>query len=77
AFGDLKGEGTGCVVPADYLLAVGFKTVRPHHRWPRLRLEVKNAVSWREDVEVALERLLGSMAPEAMLRQVTPSLGVS
>ncbi|WP_043604248.1 MULTISPECIES: GNAT family N-acetyltransferase [Protofrankia] len=70
AFGDLKGEGTRCVVPADYLLAVGFKTVRPHHRWPRLRLEVKNTVSWREDVEVALERLLGSMAPEGMLRQV-------
>ena len=23
-----------CVVPADFLLAVGFKTVRPHHRYP-------------------------------------------
>jgi GNAT superfamily N-acetyltransferase len=77
AFGDLKGDSPSCVVPADYLLAVGFKTVRPHHRWPRLRLEVKNAVSWREDVEVALERLLGSMAPESMLRPVTPTAGTS
>ncbi|RJK94156.1 GNAT family N-acetyltransferase [Vallicoccus soli] len=59
-----------CLVPADYLLAVGFKTVRPHHRFPRLRLELKNAVSWREDVEVAIERLLGSMAPEPALRRV-------
>jgi GNAT superfamily N-acetyltransferase len=64
AFGDLKWEKPGCVMPAEYMLAVGFKTVRPHHRFPRLRLELKSAVSWREDVEVALERLLGSMSPE-------------
>lgn len=60
----------GCVVPADYLLAVGFKTVRPHHLFPRLRLDLRNALSWREDVEVALERLLGSMNPEPAFRPV-------
>jgi hypothetical protein len=76
AFGDTKAPRRGgvehrcCVLPADYLLAVGFKTVRPHHRYPRLRLELKNALSWREDVEVALERLLGSMAPEPAFRPV-------
>jgi GNAT superfamily N-acetyltransferase len=70
AFGDLKWEKPGCMMPADYMLAVGFKTVRPHHRYPRLRLELKSAVSWREDVEVALERLLGSMSPEGALRPV-------
>jgi GNAT superfamily N-acetyltransferase len=70
AFGDLKWEKPGCVMPADYMLAVGFKTVRPHHRYPRLRLELKSAISWREDVEVALERLLGSMSPEGALRPV-------
>jgi hypothetical protein len=59
-----------CLVPADYLLSVGFKTVRPHHHFPRLRLELKNALSWREDVEVALERLLGSMNPEPAFRPV-------
>jgi GNAT superfamily N-acetyltransferase len=68
AFGDLKRAGMSCVLPADYLLAVGFKTVRPHHHYPRLRLELKTTVSWREDVEVALERLLGSMSPERALR---------
>ena len=68
AFGDLKSEALSCVIPADYLLAVGFKTVRPHLHYPRLRLELKTAVSWREDVEVALERLLGSMTPERALR---------
>jgi GNAT superfamily N-acetyltransferase len=70
AFGDLKWEKPGCMLPADYMLAVGFKTVRPHHRYPRLRLELKSAISWREDVEVALERLLGSMSPEGALRPV-------
>lgn len=70
AFGDLKGEADGCVIPADYLLSVGFKTIRPHHRYPRLRLELKTVLSWREDVEVALERLLGSMTPEGALRPV-------
>lgn len=75
AFGrlDLPGpeEPVRCVVPAEFLLAVGFKTVRPHHRYPRLRLDLRStlpALSWREDVEVALERLLGSMSPESALR---------
>ncbi len=69
-FGDLRWQAPACVVPAEHLLAVGFKTVRPHPRFPRLRLELKTAASWREDVEVALERLLGSMSPEAILRPV-------
>ena len=70
AFGDERWEEPACVLPADALRAVGFKTVRPHQRWPRLRLELKSAVSWREDVEVALERLLGSMSPDPLLRPV-------
>jgi ribosomal protein S18 acetylase RimI-like enzyme len=70
AFGDKSWEAPNCVLPADYLLSVGFKTVRPHPRYPRLRLELKTAVSWREDVEVALERLLQSMTPEGALRPV-------
>lgn len=64
AFGDAKWQRPSCVLPAEYLLAVGFKTVRPHHRFPRLRLDLRTAISWREDVEAALERLLGSMRPE-------------
>jgi GNAT superfamily N-acetyltransferase len=71
AFGDLNHnpDAPACVLPADHLKAVGFKTVRPHHRFPRLRLELKSAVSWREDVEVALEKLLGSMS-DPLLRPV-------
>lgn len=68
AFGDLAWRQPGCVVPAEHLLAVGFKTVRPHPRFPRLRLELRTTLSWREDVEYALERLLGGMTPEPALR---------
>lgn len=60
---------SGCLVPADFLLSVGFKTVRPHHRYPRLRLDLKTALSWREDVEQALERILGSVRPPALTTQ--------
>ncbi len=61
AFADLQHDQPACVLPAGHLLAVGFQTVRPHPRWPRLRLELKNVLTWREDVESALEWLLGSM----------------
>ncbi len=70
AFGDARWVRPSCVVPADFLLSVGFKTVRPHHRYPRLRLELRNALTWKEDVEAALEKLLGSMTPEGAFRPV-------
>jgi hypothetical protein len=83
AFGDAKygeadakggaGDGSGCLAPADFFLSVGFKTVRPHPRYPRLRLELRTALSWKSDVEYALERLLGSMSPETLLRPVRPA----
>ncbi|MFI6447602.1 GNAT family N-acetyltransferase [Kitasatospora sp. NPDC050543] len=71
AFGAAAGPGRelpSCVLPADHLLAVGFKTVRPHQRYPRLRLEARATVSWKDDVEGALERLLGGARKEPALR---------
>jgi predicted N-acetyltransferase YhbS len=62
AFGDAKPtHDSTCVVPAEFLQQVGFKTVHAHPRWPRLRLELRTALTWKEDVEAALERLLGSV----------------
>jgi GNAT superfamily N-acetyltransferase len=63
---DDDAPGARCVVPADLLLAVGFKTVRQHYRYPRLRLELKTTLSWREDVELALERILGTVRAPAL-----------
>jgi len=53
----------GCVLPADYLLAVGFKTHRPHPRFPRMRLDLRTVLTWRDEVEGALEKLLGVVRP--------------
>ncbi|WBB78321.1 GNAT family N-acetyltransferase [Micromonospora sp. WMMD882] len=73
-FGDIDELAVGgCVAPADFFLSVGFKTVRPHPRYPRLRLELRTALSWKSDVEYALEKLLGSMSPESLLRPVRPA----
>jgi hypothetical protein len=76
AFGDASPRTEGehsCLAPADFFLAVGFKTVRPHPRYPRLRLELRTTLSWKSDVEYAIDRLLGSMHPEALLRPVRPA----
>jgi GNAT superfamily N-acetyltransferase len=62
AFGDAKPTpDSSCVIPSEFLQQVGFKTVQAHHRWPRLRLELRTALTWKEDVEAALERLLTSV----------------
>lgn len=66
---DRYSAAPACVVPADFLLSVGFKTVRPHHRHPRLRLDLRTALSWREDVEHALERILGTVRQPALTRR--------
>jgi GNAT superfamily N-acetyltransferase len=68
AFGDARWKEPACLLPADHLLAVGFKTVRPHSTYPRLRLELRSTLSWREDVELALDRLLGAVQKEPALR---------
>jgi GNAT superfamily N-acetyltransferase len=64
-----------CLVPADFLLAVGFTTVRPHPRTPRLRLDLRSTAAWREDVvEAALERLLGSRRHVGALHREDPTV---
>jgi GNAT superfamily N-acetyltransferase len=48
---------TACVVPGDFLRAVGFKTVRAHQRYPRLRLNLETALSPAQSVEYAIAEL--------------------
>lgn len=57
AFGDARWERPACLLPADFLAAVGFRAVRQHHRFPRYRLDLSTTLSWRADMEAALERL--------------------
>ena len=65
AFGDTRGPGRSkpCVVPADFLGSVGFKTHRPHGTTPRMRMDLRTALTWRTEVEAALERLVGVVRP--------------
>lgn len=59
--GDPASRKATCVIPASFLTAVGFKTVREHRTYPRLRLDLRTALTWREDMEAAVERLLASV----------------
>lgn len=58
-----RGSHEGCVVPAEFLARVGFKTQRAHALTPRLRMELSSAVTWRDEVGAAWERLLGVVRP--------------
>jgi len=72
AFGDHRAVGLdehACVVPVEFLLRVGFKTHRAHPRYPRLRMDMRSVLTWREEVEQALEKLLGVVRP----RPVAPA----
>lgn len=53
--------GAACVVPAEFLARVGFKTHRAHLRTPRMRMELRSLVTWRDEVEAAWERLVGAV----------------
>jgi len=67
AFGDTRGPGRPgartCVTPVDYLTSVGFKTQRAHAVTPRMRMDLRTALTWREELEGALEKLLGAVRP--------------
>lgn len=58
AFGDARGRSGHCVVPADFLLAVGFSTYRAHTVNPRMRMDLRTTLSLREELERGLGRLL-------------------
>lgn len=60
AFADLKAEEANCVLPADFLLALGFATHRNHSRYPRMRMDLRTTIPWRTELELALGRLLPS-----------------
>lgn len=52
-----------CLLPAEFLGAVGFKTHRAHGTTPRMRMELRTARTWLSEVELAVERLVGAVRP--------------
>jgi GNAT superfamily N-acetyltransferase len=57
------GAGEPCLLPARFLEAVGFVRVRDHARHPRLRLDLRAAVTWRDPVGEAWERIRTAVRP--------------
>lgn len=51
----------GCPLPEGFLAATGFATVRSHHTYPRMRLDVRATTGWRADVGQAWSRLRSGM----------------
>ncbi len=80
AFGDTRGTRR-CLVATDFLARVGFRTVRPHPLTPRMRMDLRSALTWREEVEAALDRLVGAWRPAPVpvpdARQALPKQGLS
>lgn len=77
AFGDTRTHGPGgetrdCVLPADFLGAVGFKTQRAHVTTPRMRMDLRTARTWMSEVELALERLVGAVRPALKPQALKP-----
>ncbi|WP_036566945.1 hypothetical protein [Nocardia sp. BMG51109] len=62
----------GCMIDAEFLEDVGFTVVAPHHRFPRLRLELDSDHFWKEDVEHALDQLLAAASVESRSRVGCP-----
>lgn len=58
-FGAMRPREGQCVLPVDFLLAVGFRTHRAHLSYPRMRIDLKTTVRWREEFEAAAEKILG------------------
>jgi GNAT superfamily N-acetyltransferase len=77
AFGDTRGDpgwdtdqprrdhprGSRCAASVEFLGSVGFKTHRQHARHPRMRMDLRSALTWRDEVEAALEKLIGVVRP--------------
>ena len=61
----------GCLLPAEFCRRVGVRTQRAHPRVPRLRMDLRAAVSWKGEVEAALDRLLGVVRPASSPRPAT------
>jgi GNAT superfamily N-acetyltransferase len=76
----VRGRPTdGCALPVEFLQRVGFRTSRPHPRHPRMRLETKSVLTWREEMETALAKILDAVRPgrtaPAAPRSVTRTQG--
>lgn len=73
AFAETRTNRLGhCMVPKGFLSSVGFKTQRAHPVHPRMRMDLRSALTWKDEVELALDRLLGVVRPNAAAPKAAP-----
>jgi hypothetical protein len=53
----------GCAHPVGLLTQLGFTVHRDHPRTPRMRMDLRTALTWRDEVENAIERVMGAVRP--------------
>lgn len=63
AFGRAGPGAPGCVAPVDFWLRTGFRTHRAHPVVPRVRMDLRSTATWVDEVEAAIERLVGVVRP--------------
>lgn len=74
AFGAERADEDTCVLPVGFWLSVGFATHREHPSYPRMRMDLRSTVTWRDEVGHALERLTGAVKQPAGQTLSVPSV---
>lgn len=74
AFGDSRRVARECVVPTGFLTAVGFRTQRGHPTYPRMRMELRSTLRWKDEVEQAIGALLGAVRPAKVAKPAPPAV---
>ncbi|WP_101525934.1 GNAT family N-acetyltransferase [Nocardioides houyundeii] len=72
AFGRNWPQPGSCLLPVEFLGAVGFKTQRAHRTVPRMRMELRTTRTWKSEVELAVERLYGAVRPALSPQRLKP-----
>lgn len=71
AFGDARPTGSegaeprmsACLPPVEFLAAVGFGVQRDHDRFPRMRMDLRSTLTWRDGVSAVAARVRGAVRP--------------
>lgn len=74
AFGASGRRHEACVLPTGFLSAVGFRTQRAHPAYPRMRMELRSTLRWKDEVEHAIGALLGAVRPVKQPKPAPPAV---
>lgn len=70
-----RGPGApACTAPLDFWLRTGFRTHRAHPDVPRVRMDLRSTATWIDEVEAALERLVGAVRPSPAPETAVPAV---